>query len=172
MTLKIAITGPESTGKTTLAQQLASTYEMPYLPEYAREYIGALDRPYTYKDVIAIGREQLNREDQLAGEGHSRIFLDTDLLVIKIWLQDKFQLVPEWITQAINPKRYDLFLLMYPDLPWQADAQREDAERLNALFSIYEKALKDYNLAYAVIRGKGEGRLQNAIKALANFEGI
>jgi len=166
MTLKIAITGPESTGKTTLAQQLAQAFNAPYLPEYAREYVEALNRPYTYADVIAIAREQVKREDQLAGEGHSRIFLDTDLLVLKIWLQDKFQLVPEWITQAINPKRYDLFLLMYPDHPWQHDPHREDPERLHALFVMYEAALQNLELTYHVIKGNGEARFDNALEIL------
>lgn len=155
-----------------MAQQLASAYEVPYLAEYAREYIGALKQAYTYEDVIAIAREQRRREDELAINGHSRIFFDTDLLVLQIWLQDKFQSVPEWITQAITPQRYDLFLLMYPDLPWQADVQREDAERLNELFSVYESALHDHNLAYRVVQGKGEARLQNAVKALVKFEGL
>jgi nicotinamide riboside kinase len=172
VTLKIAITGPESTGKSTLAQQLADAYQRPYLNEYAREYMETLDRPYSYEDVIAIAKEQQKREDDLANQGHSHVFLDTDLLVLKIWLQDKFQSLPEWITEAVSPQRYDLFLLMYPDLAWQPDAQREDPERLNELFVIYENALQDAHLTYRVIRDEGEARVQNAMQAIEAFSKI
>lgn len=166
---KIAITGPESTGKTTLAQQLAHYYQTTYVPEFAREYINGLNRPYTFEDVVHIAEQQMSWEDQLAKEGHEWLFCDTDLWVIRIWLLDKFGKVPDWIETAINHSRYDFYLLMAPDLPWQADALREDAYRLETLFQKYYQQLDLAGNPFSVIRGQEEARFNNALYHLAKF---
>lgn len=59
--LKVGIIGPESTGKSTLAQQLSQRYHGIYVPEYAREYVEQLGHPYTYDDVCTIARHQIEQ---------------------------------------------------------------------------------------------------------------
>ena len=164
---KIAITGPESTGKTTLAKQLAHYYHTNYVPEFARFYMNSLKRPYTFEDVVHIAEQQMSWEDQLAKEGHEWLFCDTDLWVIRIWLLDKFGKVPYWIEKAINHSRYDFYLLMAADLPWQADALREDAERVETLFQKYYQQLSDAGESFAVVKGEGDDRFNNALLHLA-----
>ncbi len=61
MTFKVGIIGPESTAKSTLSQQLAKAFGGVYIPEYAREYIANLSRPYTYDDVSAIAHHQIQQ---------------------------------------------------------------------------------------------------------------
>lgn len=166
---KIAITGPESTGKTTLAKQLASVYQAAYVPEFAREYIGQLERPYHYEDVLHIAEKQKALEENKVQGAPRFLFCDTDLLVIKVWLDDKFVQNPEWIESYLAEAPYDFHLLMYPDLNWEYDEQREDAQRLEALFEKFVFLLNHYNYRYSVINGKGYYRFQNACEALENF---
>lgn len=166
---KIAITGPESTGKTTLAKQLAYYYHTTYVPEFARDFLNGLNRPYTLEDVAFIAEQQMKWEDQLAKQEPGWLFCDTDLWVIRIWLLDKFGRVPDWIEKAIMQPRYDFHLLMAPDLPWQADALREDTDRLGTLFQKYYQQLALAGNPFSVIRGQKEARFNNAFYNLAKL---
>jgi len=134
---RVAVTGPESTGKTTLAYQLAAYYQTAYVPEFAREYMASLERPYEYADVLYIAEQQLKLEKQYEAAGYEWLFADTDLWVIYIWLMDKFGQVPQWIEAELRQVRYHLHLLTAPDLLWQMDPLREDPERLDNLFDSY-----------------------------------
>ena len=60
--IRIAITGPESTGKTNLAEALALHYNTVWVPEYAREYIANLNRKYTLNDILTIAKRQVISE--------------------------------------------------------------------------------------------------------------
>ena len=89
--LKVAIIGPESTGKTTLAQQLAKQYNAIFVPEYAREYVEALNRPYTYDDVCAIARHQIAQMKQYTEDRSDKIVVyDTELIITRVWFDYLF----------------------------------------------------------------------------------
>src|SRR5262245_33143576 len=122
---KIAIVGPESTGKTTLAEKLSEHYHTAFVPEYAREYIGKLKRKYTLQDIEIISRKQLELEDEKAKGTGKVLFCDTNLIVSKIWAENSFGECPQWISEEIKNRHYDFYLLMDIDLPWVADEQRE-----------------------------------------------
>lgn len=160
---KIAIVGPESTGKTALAAQLSDYFLEPWVREYAREYLESLDRPYTLDDLVLIAREQIRQECRAAKAADQFLFCDTNLLVIKIWAQDKFGRIPAEIEALWDPPSYEMHLLLYPDLPWEDDPLREDPDRLLELFEKYEKQLESLDCSYAVIRGVGEERFQRAL---------
>lgn len=165
---KIIITGPESTGKTTLTHQLAAHFNAFFLSEYAREYIDQMEEPFTYDflEVEIIAREQYKREMAFREKGVDWAFCDTGLLVLKIWMKDKFRKTPDWLDDALHQTLPDLYLLTYPDLPWRPDHQREDPGRGQELFEIYQQALDDLKVPYTIIKGTEEERLQNALKAL------
>lgn len=166
MDYRIVITGPESTGKSILTEKLAAHFGARAVPEYAREYIAGLDRPYTKKDVIDIAREQIN---QFREKKHAMgmVFYDTGLIITKVWLELVFKADTEWIASAIRTAETDLYLLCAPDIPWIPDPLRENGgEMRNRLFEIYKSNLESFELPYRIIRGEGEDRFRNAIFAI------
>ncbi|MFW5872398.1 MAG: AAA family ATPase, partial [bacterium] len=107
MSIKIAIVGPESTGKSTLSKQLALYFKTAWVPEYARDYLNKLGRPYKQSDLLLIAQEQIALEEKAAAN-HEMVFCDTNLLVIKIWSEFKYQSCHPWILKSIKERKYDL----------------------------------------------------------------
>ena len=134
------------------------------MPEYAREHLKDIGRNYTLKDIETIAKGQLLWEAQfvMASE-KTLLFCDTDPLVTKIWAEVVFGQCPEWIEQQFLEHRYSLYLLCYPDLEWQPDPLRENPHNREELFVLYEQELKKHDLPYAVVKGKGDQRLKNAV---------
>lgn len=163
---RIAIIGPESTGKTTLAGQLAGHYKSVWVPEYAREYINGLKRKYTLKDIEAIARIQVQREDLKAGQSAGFLFCDTNLVVCKIWAENAFGKCPRWILDEIAQRHYDLCLLADIDLPWVADGQREHPQLREELLGRYKRELEQRKIKYKIVSGVGPERLKNAVHIL------
>ncbi|MBN2615920.1 MAG: ATP-binding protein [Bacteroidales bacterium] len=163
MLKRIAITGPESTGKSWLAEQLALKFKTVYVPEYAREYLLQNGLEYDIHDVEAIAKGQLKREEVAAVETDHLLFCDTDMLIPKIWCEVVFGTCPGWIEDQFKTHHYDLYLLCFPDIPWEYDPMRENPENRDEIFGLYEKTLKDAGLPYHVVKGLGGDRLENAL---------
>ena len=166
MTKRIAITGPESTGKSMLAENLAIHYRTEWVPEYAREYINNLDRPYNYDDILIIAKEQIRREERMFGKANQFLFCDTGLIVTKIWCEYKYGKCHKWIHDNIENHKYDLYLLADIDLSWQPDPLREHPDKRKEIFNLYLKEMEKSNLSFKIITGTGEDRLQNAISII------
>ena len=164
--LKIAIIGPESTGKTTLIKKLAHYYKVPFVLEYARDYMNQLDRPYVYDDLLTIAKTQYSSFEQANKSATSIIFSDSSLITIEIWSRDKFNKCDTWISEQIMKEGFDVYLLCGIDIPWQYDVQREDSNRRLEIFNLHLKYLTQYNFNYHIISGLEESRLKNAIKFL------
>lgn len=167
--LKIAITGPESTGKSWLSKQLAAHYEAAWVPEYAREYLANLGRPYGSGDIVKIAQGQATLETRIAEEQKPDIlFCDTEILVCKIWQEYKYQKVDPWIEKAFQERAYDVFLLCNIDLAWEDDPLREhnETEDRKALFELYHHHLTAAKKNFVVINGFGDNRLQQAIQVV------
>jgi len=167
--IRIVVTGPESTGKTTLAKQLAEFYHGQYIQEYAREYIEKLPHPYTYEDVEDIAKAQV-KQFQETQSSLDRVFIfDTWLIITKVWFDWVFGKTPLWIEGQIRGCPMELFLLCEPDLPWEADRVRENGgENRVKLFMQYRKELVHYGFNFVEISGTGDERLTNAIAAINN----
>lgn len=164
MLKKVVITGPESTGKTILAKQLATHFNTYWVSEYAREYIDQLDRPYKKDDIFQIARTQDKRINQIKNQCEDLLFIDTHLLVTKIWSEHKYQECNPWILDRIKKEKIDLYLLCDIDLAWKADPQREHPHLRSYLFDLYKQNLESYHFNYRIIRGHGDERLNNAIQ--------
>lgn len=164
--LKIVLTGPESTGKTTLARQLAEHYQTFWVPEYARFYLSRLRRPYEQTDVLEIAKSQVQWEDVWAKQAKQVLFSDTALLVPKIWLKFKYDIENQWIETQLKTRSYDLYLLCDIDLPWGADPLRENPnvkDREN-LFHMYQAELEALGANFTVLSGTMTGRFQDAVR--------
>jgi len=166
---KIVILGPESTGKTTLAKQLAEHFNTEWVPEYARQYIDELDRPYEESDLLKIAKGQLQLEDEIASKSNGFLFCDTNLTTIKIWSDYKYGRTDSWILKSLNTRKYDFYLLTNIDLPWESDPQREHPNERQELFDLYKDYLESNQLRSSVITGQGNLRLQNAIKPIESL---
>jgi len=163
---KVAIVGPECTGKSDLAQYLASYYQTAWVPEYARGYLDNLVRPYNQADLITIAHGQLRLEDSWMTSAQQVLICDTNLLVIKIWSEFKFGQVDPAIVRDMENRSYDLHLLTYVDIPWEEDPQREHPDKREHLYEIYLKEIQAMNTPFVEIRGEREHRRKTAVEAI------
>jgi len=167
---RVIITGPESTGKTALCCDLARHYKGIVIPEYARTYISALGRKYTYNDVVHIALKQLEQMKEKRNLKAPFLFVDTYLIITKVWLRRVFGEVPGWIDQEIRNTYDALYLLCEPDIPWEPDSVRENGGFMRTvLLNEYLDELKNARLNYYFINGIGEKRLNCAIEKVNKF---
>lgn len=161
----IVITGPESSGKTTLTKALAKELNMSYTEEYAREYLN-IDSSYTQKDLLHIAQGQLQKEK--ANLNPTAIH-DTDLITIKIWSEYKYNQCNPWIIEQIELQKSEnrLYLLCKPDMLWEADPLRENPSNRAELFEIYLSEIQKTKHNYFII--EGEERLQQSLSKIQSF---
>ena len=169
---RILILGPESTGKSTLAEKLAKHFTEPWVPEVTREYLEKLDRPYAYEDLLQIGQQQMQLEDELAMQAQHYLFCDTDLRVIQVWSQHRYGTVDPWVLEEIARRTYDLILLCATDLPWQADPLREHPElkMRQQFFEVYKQLCQASGFPWVLISGDTAQRLSTAIQAVGSLK--
>lgn len=166
MTRRISITGPESTGKSQLAEKLAGHYQTVWTPEYAREYLDLHGPYYKLEDIEKIARGQLAAEEERFKLASRWLFCDTDFIVLKIWAEHAFQHCPDWILKQIENHPYDLYLLCDVDLPWEPDPLREHPHLRQFFFNLYLVELNSRNLPFGIVKGNGHERLENAINII------
>ncbi len=167
--IKIAITGPESTGKSTLARKLAEHYNTIWVPEYARIYLDKLNRPYTQNDLVEITKGQIRDEKEMISKANKYLFCDTEMTVLKIWSEYKYGNLDPSIRSEYDKSSYDLYLLLNVDVPWKYDPQRENPERGKFFFDWFKTELDSKKAIYRIISGNTEERLLNACKAVDGF---
>jgi NadR type nicotinamide-nucleotide adenylyltransferase len=182
---KIVAIGPESTGKSTLCEQLAIHFNSAWCPEFAREYLSDHGMNYKFEDLLTIAKGQIDLEEKLSAKSqnqkistsilplttrHSPFFIDTDMYVMKVWCEFVFERCHQWILDQIVSRKYDLYLLCSTDLPWAPDVLREypDLESREKLFHIYKDIMINQNIPWVEITGNHEQRLQKAIDAVAD----
>jgi len=187
--IKVAVIGPESTGKSTLCELLAQHYNTQWCPEFAREFLLTHGTDYTYDDLLYIAKGQLAMEDEYVRSGvNSResgvgslahdpelrtqnsklLFIDTEMYVMKVWCEFVFGKCHRWILDQIIERKYDLYLLCNTDLPWVKDELREypDLKTRDQLYQIYKDIMINQSTPWVVITGDYDERLQKAIKAV------
>ncbi len=165
---KIAILGPESTGKSQLTIALASYFNAHFVPEMAREYLADKGVNYVYQDVLDIATLQQETENKLQKihDDKTYLFCDTEMITIKIWLEFKKWNVPGWMIEQIEKSDYKLYVLTDIDLPWQEDPLRENPNDRIELFQLFEKELKNFGKNYKIVKGVGDLRTKNAIEII------
>jgi NadR type nicotinamide-nucleotide adenylyltransferase len=183
MLKKIAIIGPESTGKSTLCEQLAKHYNTFWCPEYAREYLLEHGMGYTYDDLLTIAKGQVELEEKYIqltirgsqsfrrtnpGDDSRLLFVDTDMYVMKVWCEFVFGKCHQYILEQIAERRYDLYFLCNVDLPWTHDELREypDLETRQKLYEIYKNIMTNQTVPCIEISGDSEERFATAVRAV------
>lgn len=165
---RILILGPESTGKSTLAEDLANHFGEPWVPEFAREYLEKINRPYQFEDLVEIGKGQISLEDHMAKSAKKLLFCDTDLRVIHIWSDHRFGKTDFWVLEQLEIRRYDLILLTDIDMEWEEDPLREhpEPEMRRYFFEKYLTLAKRSNIPFLIVSGNREKRMKTAILAV------
>jgi NadR type nicotinamide-nucleotide adenylyltransferase len=168
---KIVIIGPESTGKSTLCEQLSAAYKTNYCPEFARGYLHERQGRYDYADLLRIAQGQLALEDELLKKARQFYFIDTDMYVMKVWCEVAFQQCHSWILKQIDTRKYDLYLLCQTDLPWVKDELREypDPVFRQKLFLMYRDLLINSGTPWAEVSGSDGERLQTAVQVVNSY---
>jgi NadR type nicotinamide-nucleotide adenylyltransferase len=175
---KIVITGPESTGKSTLSAKLAAHYQTFWVPEYAREYLEKNGAQYEYDDLLTIAKGQIELEEEIskqqsqlltrdsASTHDSLLFIDTDMYVMKVWSEFVFNDCTNWILNRIAERNYDLYLLCDTDLPWVEDDLREypDEKIRKELFHFYKDIMVNQSTPWCIISGNYEERFEKAVQ--------
>ena len=193
--LRIVLTGPESTGKSTLAAELAEHYDLPYVKEFARYYLeaklNALNDEkssensdlYDETDLFEMFLGQINAEagavrQSIAQQKKQLLICDTDVLTYQIWSEEVFKRLSPKLSNAIkknikttdNQNVMSMYLLCSPEgIAWEYDPLRENPTDRDRLFLVYEKTLQLYKKNYKILRGSHEERLKRVITEIENF---
>lgn len=168
--LKIAVVGPESTGKSTMANFLARELNTFCVPEYARFYCENLNKQYTVEDEVNMFHGQRALEEAISSKVENNLLIcDTTILTVKIWCDHLFGNTPEVVTEEIKKRKYDLYLVMDIDLPWEDDPLRDFPNEREHFLAVWKNELAKLNANYALVSGTGEERLHNGLQACRNF---
>ena len=160
---RICLTGPESTGKTELAQRLSHELAIPWIREYAREY--ALVHPeLTEADVEPIARGEIALLDSVSAP---IVVLDTDLISTVVYARHYYGSCPQWIEAEARARRADVYLLLDTDVPWTADPARDAGGEIREdLFDAFRAALDEFETNWQIVSGDWEMRWQAAARTI------
>jgi NadR type nicotinamide-nucleotide adenylyltransferase len=167
--IKIAIVGPESTGKSTMSAYLAKHYNTVWVPEYARDYCQKLTAPPTWQDEINMFHGQIALENELLPQANKVLICDTTFITVKIWSDEMFGQSPQEVLDDLPRHHYDLYLLLNIDLPWEDDPLRDFPNMREHFMQVWHKELQQLKVNYSVVSGLGNERYQNAIHAIDRF---
>ena len=168
---RVALVGPESTGKSTLAARLAATFGTVWVPEYGREHTAAITArdgvPFqdrlTLSDIETIAAVQARREDRAARFANRVLFCDTELLTTRIWSEILFDRCPDAVVAASEAREYDLYLLLGTDIPWIDDGTRAFRDARQSHFDRIRATLDRLDRPYEIVCGSFDERLTRAI---------
>lgn len=163
---RVCVFGPESTGKTTLARDLARQYRTIWAPEHARPLLDVKQGRCDPDDIPMIVRGQVASEDALARQANRVLFCDTDVLTTTIWSRVLFGQCPQWIEDLARARRYDLYLLLDVDVPWVDDQQRYLRHQRREFFDLCERTLRDNGRRYVRLGGTWQERFRGACEAV------
>lgn len=166
---KIAIVGPESTGKSTMSAYLAEHFHTVWVPEFARDYCAALTAPPTWQDEINMFYGQIALEEEYLPKANGLLICDTTFITVKIWSDYTFGRSPQEVLDELPKHPYDLYLLLSIDLPWEEDPLRDFPHMREHFMAVWHKELNELGANYQVISGTGTDRYESAVTAIDGF---
>lgn len=159
---KICFYGPESTGKSTLAKQMAELYQTEFVPEVARELITSND--FTIEDIIRIGHAQTQRVMEKAKIANKILFCDTDLITTQIYSKVYLDNVPDVLIELEEKVKYDLYFIFYIDTPWVADGLRDLSDRRMEMYNTFKEELEQREIPFVKISGSWQERQEKIMR--------
>jgi nicotinamide riboside kinase len=165
--IRLALTGPESSGKTTLAQAISLFYGGKYVPEYAREFLAGLGRAYLQSDLPMIAQRQfdLNKADDTI----PFVVCDTEMTVMRVWYRYSYHSNNALIDTLFQTQRFHHLFLCTPDMPWEPDPLREHPKERMRLFDLYVKELQQQDLPFTIVNGTLEKRMEQVEKVVRSL---
>ncbi len=164
----LCLTGPESTGKTTLAETLAERFKAVLVPEMSRDYLSGRE-DYSSDDVLEIARLQIEAEAQAHASTDGLVICDTDLLVIQLWWEERYGALPDILAHALNSQRERAYLLLSPDIEWKADPLRKNPADGERFFNRFQAMLAAGPHPYRIVSGSGRTREESAVSAVTEL---
>ena len=166
--VKVVLFGPESTGKTTLSEQLARHYNTVWVAEYAREYLqhkwNNERKTCEPEDLLPIAEGQMKLENTLSVKASKVLICDTDLLETKVYSEAYYIGACDPILEKYALQNsYDLYLLTYIDVPWVGDDLRDKPNEREKMFDYFKGTLEKYHRNFVILKGDEETRLRTAI---------
>ncbi|HZH86684.1 MAG TPA: ATP-binding protein [Brumimicrobium sp.] len=163
--MKIVLTGPESSGKTSISKAIADHFDVQWFPEYAREYLLEREGKYDFDDIERIGVEQNKLREQNQQTG-LKIY-DTENTVLYIWSTFKFNKCAPTVKSLLENQRFTHYFLCSPEgIPWEEDPLRENPHQRAELFDLYQAQLQKQNVDFTVLKGDFEQRKAKAISII------
>jgi len=169
--IKVVLYGPESTGKTTLAKQLAEHYNTLWVPEFMREYLqkkwDSKKELVAREDLIPIAKEQLKLENEASQQVENLLICDTNLLELKVYSEYYYNgFCPSEIKTEATKNNYSIYLLTYTDTPWEVDDLRDRPKNREEMFRIFEDELKEQGFPYKILKGNEKERFKKAVEII------
>lgn len=161
--IRVVFTGSESTGKSTIAAEIARHYDVALVPEFVRSFAEDKGRPIEFSDHGLIARGQMALEDQYLARAGRLLVQDTDLLSTVVYCRHYFGRCPEWIEQAARARQPDLYLLCGTDIPWIADGIRDRGHMRETMQTLFEEAVVASGAPSVELRGDDHTRLRQAV---------
>jgi len=166
MCLKIAFTGPESTGKTSLSMLVAETFDGVYIPEFSRGFLEKRNGFYEEQDLDTIAIGQCKASENVLISRNHLLVSDTDMTVMKVWSQFKYGRVSPVIEQLYQEESFDHLFLCDTDIPWEEDPLREHPESRDELFALYLEMIQAKTKNFTIVKGSLEERLNQVRQVL------
>lgn len=166
MTYHVVLTGPESSGKTSLAAHLGAVFAAPWLPEASRRFVETDPRPLSADTVEPIAQLAIAMDDEARASEPALLIHDTDLVSTVVYARHYYGFCPAWIFAEAKARRADLYLLCLPDLPWEADGVRDRPAQRTELFAMFRETLQAIDATYTIVGGLGDARRSAAESAL------
>lgn len=172
--IKVVMFGPESTGKTTLSEQLARHYNSVWVPEYAREYLqdkwNNERKTCEPKDLLPIAEGQMRLENELAKKATDLLICDTDLLETKVYSEAYYLGYCDPVLEKYAlENQYDLYFLTYIDIPWEKDDLRDKPNERERMFQYFKDTLEKYDRKFVILKGDKKTRLKTAVEHIDNL---
>lgn len=170
--MKFAFLGPESTGKTSTAEEVARRLQGGVVPEVSREFLTEIGLNYSFEDIIEIAKQQFTKEIEICDLNPYKVIIcDTELITIEIWLEFLGYEVPNWISTFIHQSTYDKYFLFDIDIPWVSDGLRNNEHDRDSLLNQFKKKLNYYNKNWELVSGIGEVRILSVLQSIQDSIG-
>jgi len=166
----IVVTGPESSGKSSLCQALSEQLNLHWVPEYARNYLEKKGPQYDWEDLVKMYAGHLSAQEKALYEHpYTPIIFDTDSINYAVWSQRVFGEILELLSRAMQKEKKHIYLVCYPDLAWEKDPFRENPDDRLEIMEEHLEWIEKLERPFAIVKGQKEERLKNALDALQSL---